>query len=201
VYCCHRLLSQLVPRDRPCKANIVGVCGHLDLRLSGGVEVELTTLNDVAHSKGDMFVRIPEAEVICTGDSVVEYQTAYFHSSDIALWIYSLRQLAKTRGKYVLAGHGTSLFPHSYIDEFADHLSIVEKCAQICFMRFHPELLGGMEENRFAHVDTEEVRELVERFFEEQGADALYLEGHAGKEDARREVRMALWGFIREWIR
>jgi glyoxylase-like metal-dependent hydrolase (beta-lactamase superfamily II) len=201
VYCCYRLLSQLVPKDHVCRANFVGVDGYLNLRFSGGVEVELSTLNDVAHSKGDMFVRIPEADAICTGDTVVEYQTAYFHSADIVSWIYSLKQLAKMKGKYVLAGHGVTLFPYSYIDEFANHLSVVEKCACICFMRFHPELLGGMEEDRFAHVNTEEVRELVEQFFEEHSSDALYLEDHAGKEDARREVRMVLWGFIREWIR
>jgi glyoxylase-like metal-dependent hydrolase (beta-lactamase superfamily II) len=201
VYCNYRLLSYLIPAGQKIKANFTGIHGNLDLRLSGGVDVELLTLNDVAHSKGDMFVRIPALGIMCTGDSVVEYQTAYFHGADIRSWIYSLRKLYETNGKYILAGHGPSLFPYSYMNDFADHLSAVEKCARICFGRFHPELLGKTEEERFASVNTEEVKALVEQFFAERSVEAVGLEERAGKDDARSEVRMVLWELIREWIR
>jgi hypothetical protein len=42
------------------------------------------------------------------------------------------------------------------------------------------------------------VRELVETYFSERDGNALFLEQKAGGADARREVRMALWSFIRE---
>ncbi|GHV27849.1 hypothetical protein AGMMS4952_10250 [Spirochaetia bacterium] len=201
VFCNYRLLSYLAPEDKKYRAHFIGVDGTLKLHLAGDVDVELRTLNDVAHSKGDMFVRIPKLGIICTGDCVVEPQTAYFHGADIRSWIYSLRKLADEKGKYVLAGHGPSLFPYSYIGEFADYLSVIEKCARICFMRFHPELLDRINEERFANVTTDEVKVLIEDFFSEGSQDVLFLEGKAGKEDARRTVRMVLWELIREWIR
>jgi hypothetical protein len=68
-------------------------------------------------------------------------------------------------------------------------------------MRFHPELLDRINEERFANVDTDEVKVLIEEFFSERSRDVLFLEDKAGKEDARRTVRMVLWEFIREWIR
>jgi hypothetical protein len=117
------------------------------------------------HSKGDMFIRIPALELICTGDAVVEHQTTYFHGADIRGWIYSLQLLAGMNGKLILAGHSPELLPYSYITEFSSYLSVIEKCARICFMRFHPELLDKIEEERFANVTTDEVRELVDQFF------------------------------------
>jgi glyoxylase-like metal-dependent hydrolase (beta-lactamase superfamily II) len=201
VYCNYRLLSYLIPVDKKYKADFAGINGSLGLHLPGDITVELFILNDVAHSKGDMFVRIPGLGVICTGDCVVEYQTAYFHGADIYSWIYALRKLAEVKGNYVLAGHGVSLFPYSYIEEFSNYLSVIEKCARICLDRVHPELMNEIEEIRFAHVNTDDIRELVEQYFSERDGDALFLEEKAGREDARRTVRMTLWEFIRGGIR
>jgi hypothetical protein len=68
-------------------------------------------------------------------------------------------------------------------------------------MRFHPKLLGKTDEERFDSVTTDEVKVLVEKFFDERSKDVLFLEEKAGLVDARRVVRMTLWEFIREWIR
>lgn len=201
VYCNYRLLSYLAPDDKKFKANFFGVDGELKLHLSGGVDVELFTLKDITHSKGDMFVRIPKLGIICAGDCVVEFQTAYFHGADTHSWIYALRKLADQKGNYILAGHGPELLPHSYITEFADYLSVIEKCARICFLRFHPELLDQIGEVRFANVSTDEIKILIEDFFAERSADVLFLEEKAGETDARRTVRMVLWELIREWLR
>jgi glyoxylase-like metal-dependent hydrolase (beta-lactamase superfamily II) len=211
VYCNYRILSYLDPETSPlerfsslrgkCRANFAAVHDRVDLRLSGGVDMELFISGDTAHSKGDMFVRLPALDLICAGDSVVEYQTAYFHGADIRGWIYSLRQLAKMKGELILAGHSPELLPYSYITEFADYLCVIEKCARICFTRFHPELLGKTEEERFVNVATDEVSALVEIFFDERSGDVILLEKKAGKTDARRTVRMTLWELIREWIR
>jgi glyoxylase-like metal-dependent hydrolase (beta-lactamase superfamily II) len=201
VYCNYRILSYLAPDTKKYNANIIGIDGELKLRLAGGIDVELFTLKDITHSRGDMFVRIPKLGIICAGDCVVEFQTAYFHGADTRSWIYALRKLADQKGSYILAGHGPSLFPYSYITEFADYLSVIEKCANLCFPRFHPELLGKTGEERFANVTTDEVKALIEDFFSERSGDVLFLEEKAGKTDARRTVRMVLWELIRAWIR
>jgi glyoxylase-like metal-dependent hydrolase (beta-lactamase superfamily II) len=201
IYCNYRILNYLVPMDYRGRANFTGINGNLTLRISGSVSVEMFILGDTAHSKGDLFIRIPALGLLCTGDSVVEFQTAYFHGADIRGWIYSLQLLAGMNGKLILAGHSPELLPYSYITEFSDYLSIIEKCARSCFMRFHPELLDKIEEERFANVTTDEVKELVEQFFSERNNDTIFLEEKAGPADARRCVRMVLWELIREWIR
>jgi glyoxylase-like metal-dependent hydrolase (beta-lactamase superfamily II) len=152
------------------------------------------------HSKWDMFVHVKELGVLCTGDAVVEYETAYFHTADIRSWILSLEKLADMKGRWVLAGHGASLFPYSYIRDFAAHLKGVEKSAKICLSRYNanPRLT---DKERFADAGTAKVGKLVDAYFAEGGPDAGFLEKNAGKEDARREVRMVLWSMIREFLR
>jgi glyoxylase-like metal-dependent hydrolase (beta-lactamase superfamily II) len=201
IYCCYRALDYLVPVKEFKKANFFGVRGNLKLEMAEGIKVELITLDDTAHSKGDMLVKIPELGIVCAGDVVVEYKAAYFQTADIHSWIGVLRNLAEEKSRYVLSGHGPSLFPSSYISEFADFLSVIEKTAKICFDRIHPELIGKgvkAERERFTNISTDKVRELVETYFSERDGNALFLEKKAGDADARREVRMALWSFIRE---
>jgi glyoxylase-like metal-dependent hydrolase (beta-lactamase superfamily II) len=201
IYCCYRVLDYLASIKESRKANFIGVHGSQKLEIPGGIKVELTTLDDTAHSKGDMLVKIPKLGIICAGDAVTEYKAAYFQTADIHSWIGVLRNLAEEKGRHVLPGHGPSLFPYSYISEFADFLSVVEKTAKVCFDRIHPELIGKgvkAERERFTDISTNIVRELVETYFSERDGDALFLEKKAGDIDARREVRMALWSFIRE---
>jgi glyoxylase-like metal-dependent hydrolase (beta-lactamase superfamily II) len=201
IYCNYRILSHLVPADYRGRADFIGIDGNLTLRISGGIDVELFILGDTAHSKGDLFIRIPALGLLCAGDSVVEFQTAYFHGADIRGWIYSLQFLARMNGKLILAGHSPELLSYSYITEFSGYLSTIEKCARDCFMCFHSELLDKIEEERFANVTTGEVKDLVEQYFSKRSKDTVFLEEKAGPIDARRCVRMVLWEFIREWIR
>jgi hypothetical protein len=104
------------------------------------------------------------------------------------------------KGKWVLAGHGPSLFPYSYIRDFAAHLKGVEKSAKICFSRYNPNP-KLTDKERFVDVSTAVVRKLVDAYFAEGGPDVNFIEKNAGKEDALREVRMVLWSMIREYIR
>jgi glyoxylase-like metal-dependent hydrolase (beta-lactamase superfamily II) len=200
IYCSRRLVESLEPAARDYKINFVSVDGTLKLSLPGGTGVELYTLGDVAHSKWDMFVRIPDPGILCTGDAVVEYETAFFHSADIESWILALRKAAKEKGKWVLAGHGIAPFPYSYIGDFADFLGVVEKAARDCLDRYNPNP-KLTEKERFADVSAERVRKLVDGYFAEGGKEARFLEEKAGKEDARREVRMVFWSLCRFFIR
>jgi glyoxylase-like metal-dependent hydrolase (beta-lactamase superfamily II) len=201
VYCNYRIMDTVVPRDKKCRAGFSGVHDRLDLRLSGGIDIELFILNQTAHSKGDMFVRAPALGIVCTGDCVVEYQTAYFHTADVKSWIYSVRELGAMKGKYILPGHSPELLPYTYTEDFADYLSVVRNCAEVCFDRFHNQSGDQTVKQRCASVTTDEVRQLVETFFTERNADTLFLEEKAGTNDARRVVRMALWEIIREGLR
>jgi glyoxylase-like metal-dependent hydrolase (beta-lactamase superfamily II) len=200
IYCSRRLVETLEPVVRDYKTGLVAVDGALKLSLAGGVEVELLTLGDVAHSKWDMFVRIPDPGILCTGDAVVEYETAFFHSADLESWILALRKMAKEKGKWILAGHGLAPFPYSYIGDFAGFLEVVGKAARDCLDRYNPnpELT---DKERFTDVSSEKVRKLIDGYFAEGGKEARFLEEKAGKEDARREVRMVFWSLCRFFIR
>jgi glyoxylase-like metal-dependent hydrolase (beta-lactamase superfamily II) len=200
VYCSRRVIETLDPSVRKRRANFAGIDGSINLYLAGDVEVDLTTNNDVAHSKWDMFIRIPEAGVVCTGDSVVEYQTTYFHSADIRQWILTLRRLAAQSGKYVLAGHGPTLFPYSYINDFADWLSVIEKAAQTVLKRHWPNP-NETEDERFQKLAIPDVIKKVDDYFAEGGEEVRYLEQRVDKDNARRVVRMVLYEYIRLYLR
>lgn len=199
VYCSRRVIDSLEPSVRKKRANFVGIDGEAKLYLAGDVEVDLTTNNDVAHSKWDTFIRIPEAGVVCTGDSVVEYQTTYLHSADIRQWILSVRRLATQPGKYVLGGHGP-LFPYSYINEFADWLSVIEKAAMTLIRRHWPNPDETMDE-RFQQLTIPDVIKKVDDYFAEEGEEVRFLRERVDEANARRVVRMALYEQIRLYLR
>ncbi|MDR0655034.1 MAG: MBL fold metallo-hydrolase [Treponema sp.] len=200
IYCSQRFLETFSPAEHTYEANFVGVDGILQIVFSGGVEIELFTARDIMHSKWDMFIRIPGPDVFCTGDTVVEFQSAYFHSADISSWISNLRVLSDRRGKYILAGHGQELFPWSYINEFTTYLEKLQHAANACKELYRPDPTLT-EKERFADVSTGEIKKLVNAFFSEDRNDIQYIEERAGKEHAQREVRMILWALIRSFIR
>jgi len=200
VYCSRRVIETVDPSILRQRANFVGIDGNVKLHLAGDVEVDLTTNNDVAHSQWDTFIRIPDAGVVCTGDSVVEYQTTYLHSADIRQWILTLRRLADQPGKYVLAGHGPTLFPYSYIHEFADWLTVIEKAALALLKRHWPNPDESVDE-RFQKLAIPDVIKKVDDYFSEGGEEVRFLEQHVDKDNARRVVRMALYGYIRLYLR
>jgi len=200
VYCSRRIIESLDPSFRKKRANFVGIDGNVQLYLAGDVEVDLMPNNDVAHSKWDTFIKIPEAGVVCTGDSVVEYQTTYFHSADVRQWILSLRRLAQLPGKYVLAGHGPSLFPYSYINDFADWLSVIEKAALTLLERHWPNPDETLDV-RFQNLTIPDVIQKVEDYFSEGGEEVRYIEDRVNRDDARRVVRMVLYSYLRLYLR
>jgi glyoxylase-like metal-dependent hydrolase (beta-lactamase superfamily II) len=200
IYCSYRLLDTIVPWDKTYKAHFVGVDGKITFRLAGDIKVELFTLNDVVHSKWDMFIRFPELGVLCGGDCINEYQTAYFHSSDIETWIASLRKLAAEGGQWILPGHGQELFPYSYVNDFADHLMLVEKIARNCFDESWPNPSEHADE-RFSHLTVPEIHEAVSNYFTKKSKDTITLVDRIGDADAQREVRAILYAICRMYIR
>ncbi|MDR3248665.1 MAG: MBL fold metallo-hydrolase [Treponema sp.] len=198
VYCSRRVLSILSPELKNSSLNFVGIDSSLELSFSGGMDVELFCPPDTMHSKWDMFVHIKGLDVLCTGDAVVEYQTAYFHTADIHGWIEGTRRLSRRNLKWILPGHGPELFPWPYMGDFTHHLSCLEEAATECLKRFREAREN--EKNR-ADTGTAEIRELVKTYFAEDGALVREILERAGPEDGRREVLMILWEFLRELMR
>lgn len=161
VFCSRRLLEHIDPAKESFRATFAAADGNLRVCLPGSVDVELVSTLDVMHSKWDMFVRLEGGDYVCTGDSVVDYPATFYHASDIVSWISSLRKLEFQRGKYLLPGHGDRPLPWSYVGEFADFLSAVERCARGCMALHHPDPKLN-EKERFADVSADVVRTLTE---------------------------------------
>jgi glyoxylase-like metal-dependent hydrolase (beta-lactamase superfamily II) len=200
IYCSYRLLDSIVPQDKTYKAHFVGVDGKIIFRLAGDVKVELFTMNDLLHSKWDMFVRFPELGILCGGDCINEYQTAYVHSSDIETWIASLRKLALEGGQWILPGHGPELFPYSHINDFANHLTLVEKIARNCFDENWPNPSESVDE-RFGRLSVPEIHEAINKYFAKKNNDVTTLVDRIGEVDAQREVRAIVIALCRMYIR
>jgi len=100
-----------------------------DLDLGGRV-VELRATGR-AHSKGDQVVRVPDEDVLFTGDLVEAGQFAIFpwfppHDLDVSgvRWIEVVRRLAERRPRVVVPGHG-DLGDTGLLTEVRDYLELL----------------------------------------------------------------------------
>jgi glyoxylase-like metal-dependent hydrolase (beta-lactamase superfamily II) len=136
---------------------------EFDLDLGGRV-VELRATGR-AHSKGDQVVRVPDEDVLFTGDLVETGQFAIFpwfppHDLDVSgvRWIEVVRRLADRRPRVVVPGHGdvgdTTLLTdiRDYLELLRDETwrrrdsgmgeeTIVEEITAVLLAR-HPEWTG-----------------------------------------------------------
>jgi hypothetical protein len=58
-----------------------------------------------------------------------------------------------------------------------------------------------INKERYKDVSTGIVRKLVDDYFAENTADSKFMIEKAGIEDAKREIRMIMWGEIRTYLR
>ncbi len=198
VFCSRRLLDTLKPQIAGKKASLVGVEGRMPLQFSG-MEMELFTLPDITHSRWDMFIKLPKEGILCTGDAVVEYETAFYHGAEIDTWISSLRKLAKEDGKLILAGHADGPYDYTYIDQFADHMEAIRSAAQQCYDA-HNAGMSDDDRVRFKEICAADVEALVDRYFEAGSDEAKGILARS-KEESKRQVRMVLWALIRRPMR
>jgi glyoxylase-like metal-dependent hydrolase (beta-lactamase superfamily II) len=101
----------------------------VDLDL-GGRTVELRATGR-AHSRGDQVIRVPDADVVFTGDLVETGQFAIFpwfppHDVDVSgiRWIEVVRRLAAERPRTVVPGHGDLGGPE-VLDGVRDYLELL----------------------------------------------------------------------------
>jgi glyoxylase-like metal-dependent hydrolase (beta-lactamase superfamily II) len=191
VFLSRRVRNDLLP-DRPCRATFVGVEGLTPIRLSNGTQIELLTYHEWSHSKGDLFVRLPESKILCTGDCVVEYQTAYLHNADLDGWVETLQKVNGLNDDYLLSGHADELLPFSYLADFTGHIQALRDAAKAC--------LTQVAAYRTQDDIEEVVRRVVDEYFANGSDEAAGIEKRAGSESAKRELAMALWALVREML-
>ena len=187
VFCSHRLIGQIAPEGTARKAVFIGVDGALRLRI-GTLDVELSTIQGTAHSPRDMFIRLLHEQIVCTGDTAVEFQTLYYHAADVENWIATLRKLYARGGQSILPGHG-EVYPYSHLDAVADFMETVLRAARKCMEPLSRAEILGLEE---AKID-----EMVAGFYAGGDADALIIREKAGN-DAERELRMVIQALQRK---
>ncbi len=179
IFCSQRLKKRITSSGISHRAAIFGVTGTLTLNLSG-LEIELFTMNGTTHSPHDMFIRLPEEQVICTGDAAVEFQTMYFHEADVDNWITVLRKLHELPGKFILPGHG-NIYPHTHLISAAEHLETIYRAAEKCLKEIPVEQIRDL--------NSEEMDAIINGFFKQNTSDAQSIRQKAGN-DAVRELRM-----------
>ena len=187
VFCSHRLIGQLAPEGTSHKAAFVGVDGVLRLRI-GALDIELSTIQGTAHSPRDMFIRLLREQILCTGDTAVEFQTLYYHAADVENWIVTLRDLYARGGQSILPGHG-EVYPYSHLDAVADFMETVLRAARKCMEPLSRDEILGLEEVK--------INEMAAKYYSAGGADAVTIREKAG-EDAERELRMVIQALVRK---
>ncbi len=187
VFCSHRLIGQVAPEGVSQKAAFVGVDGVLRVRI-GAMDVELSTLQGTAHSRCDLFIRMVREQMVCTGDTAVEFQTLYFHAADVENWIATLRALYARGGQAILPGHG-DVYPYRHLEAVADYMEIVMRAARACLEDLSPSQVTDLDEAKAG--------ELAAKYLAMDHADARTIRAKAG-DHAEREVRMVIEALVRK---
>jgi len=133
VFCSGSLLQELSP-PADSRAVFVSVEGKSRIRF-GELEIELFTLPEKSHSPWDLFIRIPSAGLIISGDNAVEKRCFYCCDSDIYTWPGVLRRLASLGDRQILPGHG-GIVPIDYFNDMADYVETVVRAGQIFLSKF-----------------------------------------------------------------
>jgi glyoxylase-like metal-dependent hydrolase (beta-lactamase superfamily II) len=185
VICARNVVSRLRGKSG---AEFIGVENRAFLFL-GQTEIQFWTMGRTMHSPSDVFVSLPEANALCTGDCVVEPWILYYHAADVEQWINGLRELENYRFTTILPGHG-GVFNGSTITETAGYLETLLNLAR----RSIDELKPG-EHSDMSAVELERISKEALNYPEAK----LILE--KGQPEAERQFRMVfrkqLYGLLR----
>ena len=88
---------------------------------SGGREIQLLFLGR-AHTGGDVLVFLPEEQILCTGDLLVE-GLAFMGDAYVREWIDTLDAVAELEFDTVLPGHGAAFTGKEKVDSFRSYLA------------------------------------------------------------------------------
>jgi len=181
IFCSERLVDQIVAARASNRATVVGVRDRTRVWMAG-LEIECHALDGTVHSPWDMVIRVPHAQLLCTGDTVVDFSLLHFHSANVENWIAALKSLSAASDQFVLPGHG-EIFPYSMVAESADFIETLRRAAARCLSRLAAEEIKNISENR--------LNEIVSAYLSDDEPEAKRIRECAGV-GAVRELRMVL---------
>ncbi len=190
IFCAERLVHQISTGERPHRATVVGVRDRTRVRMAG-MQVECFALDGTAHSPWDMLVRVPQADLVCTGDTVVDLSLLHFHSANVDNWIAALRTLSVESNAFVLPGHG-GIFPWSKVAETADFIETLRAAGAQCLSRLSAEEIKSISEDR--------INEIVSAYLSGGSPEAARIHDTAGV-GAVRELRMVFRSLLYKELR
>lgn len=203
VYCSHRYLTEVAALFEGGPAHLCGIHGQADMMLEG-LPVTLFTFEETAHSRGDLFVHLPNEGVLCTGDTVGDPRTLYFQDADPERWVHNIAGLARWGAPRILPGHG-DIYPPAIIGETVRFLRNLIQAAWECLTPLPSVFLDGFDlpgvtsaaaEKEIPSLDT-----LAEAFFQSGSPLAAAILEKAGEKQARREMRMLMRCLVRARLR
>lgn len=202
VFCSHRYLEELAVMLEGGPAHLCGIQREANLMLEG-IPVTLFTFEDTAHSRGDLFVYLPEEGYLCTGDTVGSPADLYFQDADPPRWIYNIGTLKRWGARQILPGHG-GIYSPSIIDSTAEHLRNLIQAAQGCLNPLPPVVIDGAErESVAAHAGANlpSLDTIAGEMLASGSPLAAAIIEQAGEEQALRQLRMMLRWWLRNRLR
>ena len=190
IFCAQRLVDRIPAGEGPQRATVVGVRDRTRVRMAG-MQVECLALEGTVHSPWDMLIRVPQAELVCTGDTVVDLSLLHFHSANVDNWIATLRSLSAESGALILPGHG-EIYPWSMVADTADFIETLRAAGTLCLSRLSAGEITRISEDR--------INEIVSAYLSGDSPEAMRIHARAGV-GAVRELRMVLRNLLYEKLR
>lgn len=203
VFCSHRYLSEAAAIFEGGPAHLCGIHGQADMLLES-LPVTLFTFEETAHSRGDLFVHLPNEGVLCTADAVGDPRTIYFQDADPERWLHNIAGLKRWGARHILPGHG-DIYPPSIIDDTVSYLRTLIQAAWECLSPLPPLFLDGFNlpgvssaaaEKGLPSLDT-----IADTFLKSASPLAAVILEKAGEREARREMRMLMRCLLRNKLR
>ncbi len=190
IFCSERLVDRLPKGESATRAAVVGVRDRTRVRMAS-LEVECHALPGTVHSPCDMVVRVPQARLLCTGDTVVDLSLLHFHNADVENWITTLKMLSETPDQIVLPGHG-EIYPFSKVAECAGFIALLKQAAESC--------LSGLSAQEIMKISEDRLNEIVSAYLSGSEPEAVHIRNGAGV-GAERELRMVLRSLLYKELR
>ena len=190
IFCSERLVDRIPAGYAPRRATVVGVRDRTRVRMAG-MDVECCALDGTAHSPWDMLIRVPQAGLVCTGDTVVDLSLLHFHSANVENWIAALKTLSAASGTHILPGHG-GIYPWSMAAETADFIETLKAAAAHCLSRLSAEEIRKVSEDR--------INEIVSAYLSADSPESARIRDLAGV-GAVRELRMVFRNLVYKELR
>ena len=152
------------------------------------------SIEETAHSRGDIFVLLPDDGYLCTGDTVGTPKYLYFQEADPERWAHNILKLKHCGAEHILPGHG-DIYGLDAIDITAEQIKNLLSVAREYLAVLPPVVLDGYNLASVADAASDELPSLdtfVSKLIDEDSPVIRSIVDNAGEKEARREIRMML---------